>query len=103
MRAAVGAELVDQSDAALAVAEGDQVLAYQLHPYRRTIRLGDFLRQQERLPVAPQQFAHQRAGADTAELLVLFTRHHGDVSLTVCYCSRVSGLSHYWRPRKLSA
>ena len=82
------AELVDQADAALGVAEGDQLLAHQLDPHRRAVRLGQFRRQQERRPIAAQQFAHQRAGADAAELVVLFTRHHGDVSSDVCYSSR---------------
>ncbi len=86
--AAMRAELVDQADAALGVAEGDQLFAHQLDLDRRTVRLGQLVGEQERRPIAAQQFAHQRAGADAAELLVLFTRHHGDVSLTVCYSSQ---------------
>ena len=39
--AAVRAEFVDQTDAALAVAERDEVLAEQLDAHRRAVRLGD--------------------------------------------------------------
>jgi hypothetical protein len=73
------AELVDQAEPAFAIAEGDQALAHQLDPHRRTVRLGDFFRQQERRPTAVQQFAHQRAPRRRSSTDRLFTRHHGDV------------------------
>jgi hypothetical protein len=82
----MGTEFVDQADAALGIAERDQALAHQFDPHRRTVRFRDFRRQQERRPITAQQLAHQRARADTAELIVLFTRHHGDVSSYTCYC-----------------
>jgi hypothetical protein len=39
------AALVDEADAALRVAEGDHLLAEQLHPHGRTIRLGKLVRE----------------------------------------------------------
>src|SRR5258708_35502067 len=81
------AELVDQPDLAFAVAEAHQMLAHQLHTHRRAIRLRNFGRQQEWRPIPAQQFAHEGSLANAAKLIVLLTRHHGDVSSSVCYAS----------------
>src|SRR4029453_4068301 len=95
--AAVGAELVDQADTSFAVAEADQAFTHQLDADRQTIGLGDFQRQEERRPIASKQLAHERSGSDAAKLIVLFTRHHGDVSLLACYyCYSTS--RHYRQP-----
>ena len=45
------AELLDQADAALGVAERHQVLAEQADAHRRAVRFGDLARQQRRDPV----------------------------------------------------
>ena len=84
----MGAEFIDQTDLSLAVAKANQALTHQLDAYRRAIGLGNFRRQKERRPVAAQQLAHECARADAAQLVVLFTRHHGDVSSGLCYVFR---------------
>ena len=53
--AAMGAELVEQPDLAVAVAEGDQVLAQQPNPHGRAVGLRQLLEEQERQPVLAQQ------------------------------------------------
>src|SRR3954468_4691150 len=70
------AELVDQPDAALRVAEGDEPLGEKLDPHRRTIRLGDLLRHQRRDPVAAEQVAHRRVRPGLGEEIVLLARGH---------------------------
>src|SRR5690242_12103441 len=60
--AAMGAELVDDADAPFAVAEGDQLLAEQLHAHRRAVALRQLPVEQRRDPVAPEKLAHRRAG-----------------------------------------
>ena len=60
--AAVRAELVDQADLALGVAERQQLLAENLHAHLRAVRLGDLPRQQDRHPVAAS-VAHRGAGS----------------------------------------
>jgi hypothetical protein len=55
--AAVRAELADEAGAAFAVAEGEQLLAHDLHPHLRAVGLGDLARLQDGHPVAPQQVA----------------------------------------------
>src|SRR5262249_47812933 len=66
-RAAVRAELVDEADLAFAVAEGEQLLAQNLHTHRRAVGLGDLAREQNRYPVAPHQAAHRRVGPGAHE------------------------------------
>jgi len=60
--AAMRAELVDEADAILAVAKGDQRLAEQLHPHRRAIRRRELVGAERGKPIAPHQIAHRRAG-----------------------------------------
>ena len=71
-RGAVRAVLVEQADAALAVAEHDEPLAHQLHAHRRIVGLGDVVRKARRDPVAAHQLAHRRAGPDAGEAVVVF-------------------------------
>src|SRR5690349_12039870 len=97
--AAMRAELVHQADAALAVAETNQVFSHQFHPNRRAIRFGNLRNEQEWRPVAPQQLAHQGIRADAAQLIVLLTRHHGDVSPLTCYYPLNLG-RHYRQARR---
>ncbi len=58
--AAVGAELVDQTVLAVAVAEGEQPLRQDLHPHRRAIVFRQLLDQQRRQPIGAEQLAHRR-------------------------------------------
>jgi len=60
----------------LRVAERDQPLRHELHAHRRAVRLGQLLGQQRRNPVAPEQFAHRRARAGAADVVVLLGSQH---------------------------
>ena len=64
--ATVRAVRIDQARAAALVAEQDQILAQHTH-LARCIR--GIARQADRVPVAPQQLAHGRAGAGRRRLL----------------------------------
>src|SRR5947209_7617462 len=70
------AEFVDQTDAALAVAERDEVLAEQSDAHRRTIRLGDFPRQAGRNPIPPHRISHWRAESDAGDQFVFLRWQH---------------------------
>jgi hypothetical protein len=69
----VGAALVHETDAALAVAPSDQILAEQSHRHRRAVVLDEFLAQKRREPVATQRNAHRCSGVDGGEQLVFFS------------------------------
>ena len=75
------AVFVEHADAALAVAEHDEILAEQAHLDRRAVGLGHFLRQAGRDPVAAHDLAHRRVAFDAAQQVVFLRRHHGGVSL----------------------
>ncbi len=60
--AAVRAELVDQPDLAVAVAEREQLLAHDLDAHLRVIGLRDLVGEENRHPVAAQQVSHRGAG-----------------------------------------
>ena len=74
--AAVRAEFVDEADAAVAVAERDEVLAQQLHPDRRAVGLGDLARQAGRDPIPPHRIAHRGARSDAGDQFVFFRWQH---------------------------
>ena len=67
----MGAARMDQPGAALAVAKEDQVLAEDAHLARHAAGVG---READRMPVAAQQLAHRRAGADLGQLAVVRRR-----------------------------
>ena len=71
--AAVRAELIQQADAALRVAEGHQVLAEQADAHRRGIGFGDLARKQRRYPVHAHRGAHRGALPGTRQQFVLLT------------------------------
>ena len=75
--AAMRAEFLDQADAALGVAERDEVLAEQADAHRRAVGLGDLARKQRGDPVAAHRVAHRRARADAGDEFVLLARQHG--------------------------
>ena len=68
--AAVRAELVDQPDLAVGVAERDQVLAEQPHAHRRAVGLGDLAREQRGDPIPPHRVAHRGALAHPGDEFV---------------------------------
>jgi hypothetical protein len=74
--AAVRAVRLDDADAPVGRAEGQQVLAQDPDLLRRPIALGQFLGEEGRHPEAAQQVAHWRAGvALSQELVVLLAQH----------------------------
>ena len=72
----MGAEFVDQAVTAFAVAERQQPFGEELHPHRRTLVLGKFLRQQRWNPVAAEKPSAGRAGAGLGQEVVLFFAEH---------------------------
>src|SRR5437660_5063884 len=68
--AAMRAELVDESQPVLRVAERDQALAQDLHPYRWAVGLRQLFGEQRRQPVAAEKLAHRRIGARACQQLV---------------------------------
>ncbi len=82
--AAMGAELVDQPEPAVAVAERQQPLRQQLHPHRRTIIAGKLLGEQRRQPIAAEQPAARGAGTGLGQEIVLFFSQHRGPSWGVC-------------------
>jgi hypothetical protein len=73
----MGAELVDEANLALGVAERDQALAEQLHAHRRAIGLGQFFRDEDRDPEAAHELPHGLAGAGARHEVVVFLGQHG--------------------------
>ena len=76
----VGAVLVQNTDVAIGVAEGDQVLAKQAKADRRTVRLRQLRVEHRGEPVAPKSLAHGGARADLGYLFVLFPCEHSHSS-----------------------
>ena len=74
--APVRAIFVEHAEAALAVAEHDEILAEQPHLDRRAVGLRHFLRQAGRNPVAAHDLAHRRVAFDAAQQIVFFGGHH---------------------------
>ena len=74
--AAMRAILLDEADAPLGVAEGDEFLAHQLYAHGRAVRFGDLVRQAGGDPIAPHRIAHRRAGADAGDQFVFFRWQH---------------------------
>jgi hypothetical protein len=70
-RAAVRAARVHEARTPGAVAKEDQLLAEHAHLARRRTRIAG---QPDRVPVAAQQLAHRRAGADLGELALVRRR-----------------------------
>ena len=64
------AELLDQADAALGVAERHEVLAEQADAGGRAVGLGDLAREQRGDPVHAHRIAHRRALADPGDEFV---------------------------------
>ena len=72
--AAVRAVRLDQSDPAFRVAKGDQIFAHHFDADRRAVGLGNFTRERNRLPEAPEILAHRGAGIRAGEQLVVGRR-----------------------------
>ena len=67
---------VQEPDAALGVAEGDEVLAQQPHPYRRAVGLGDLAGEQGGNPISPHGPAHRSIPFHPGDELVFLARQH---------------------------
>jgi len=79
--APMGAEFIDEADAAPAVAKTDEALAEQPDTYRRAVRLGQFAREKRRDPVSPQHVTHRGSGPGPRHQLVVFACQHRCVPL----------------------
>src|SRR6185436_3172108 len=79
---AMRAELVDEPDAALGVAESHQRLAEKLHPHRRAIGLGQLPGVEGWYPVPSEKVAHDRAGTGLRQGVVLFLGDHRQLLVT---------------------
>ena len=74
-RAPMRAIGIHQPDAAIGIAKRDQILGHQPNSHRRAVAVGEFGREQRRLPESSQHFAGGLAAADPHETFVLFWRH----------------------------
>ena len=72
----VGAEFLEESDAAPGVAEGDQVFAQEFEADGFAVGFGQFPGQEGGCPVAAHQVAHRGAGADAGQGDVVGLRNH---------------------------
>jgi hypothetical protein len=73
-------EFVEYADPASAIAENDQILPQKPDLDRSAIRLGDFLREARRDPVATHDLPHRRVALDTAQKVIFLGGHHGCAS-----------------------
>jgi hypothetical protein len=79
-------ELVDETVAALAVAESHEALGEQLDPDGCAVVLGKFLGEERWQPVLAEQLAHRRARAGACQQLVeLRLQHRGWSSRLLCH------------------
>ena len=76
------AVVAEQADLALGVAEGDQILAEQLHTERGAVDR-HFFRQKRGKPVSAQCIAHGGSWPNPAHQLVLFSAQHGRVPAAI--------------------
>ena len=58
---------VERADAALPVAKDDDVFGEQSDFFRQ---IAEFVRGADRLPIAPQEFAHRAARLDAGQLVI---------------------------------
>src|SRR6266700_561228 len=74
--AAMGAELVHQSETALGIPKRNESLRQKLDAHRRAIRLRQLFRQHGRDPIAPEQVAHRRVRPGPGEKVVELAGRH---------------------------
>src|ERR1700737_1723880 len=74
------AELVDQTETALAVAKAAQTLTQKLNTNRRAVRLRKLAREKRRDPVAPQHVTHRGPWSRPRHQLIVFARQHYSTS-----------------------
>ena len=67
---------VHQTDATFGVTERHQILSHDSHAQRRTVRLGQFLGERDRLPEAAEIFAHRRFRIRLRQDVILFRCQH---------------------------
>jgi hypothetical protein len=76
VRVAVRAPGVEDGRATAGGAEGDEVFAQQPQAHGGAIGFGELLGEHGRQPVAAEQVAHRRAGADLGDVLVFLAAQH---------------------------
>jgi hypothetical protein len=75
----MGAELIQDADAAARIAEGDEPLAQDFQAHGRAVRLGDLPGEEGGQPVAAQHLAHGGARPDAGHQLVVFSGQHASL------------------------
>src|SRR5438552_13298957 len=76
----MGAEVVQQPKTAVAVSEGDQVLAQQPDPMRGAVRRGQIGGKKGRKPVTAQRVAHRGAWPNPRDHVVVGESCHAQAS-----------------------
>src|ERR1700730_2382600 len=76
-RGAAGrAVLVEEPDATLRVAKGDEIFAQYTYAHRRCVGPRDLVREQRGNPVPPHRVAHRSTLSHPRDELVFFSRQH---------------------------
>jgi hypothetical protein len=73
-RTTVAAQLIQNPDLALGVAEGNQILSQKLHMPWITLRFRQLTRQQCRQPITSHGITHRSSKSDPAHPLIVCTR-----------------------------
>src|SRR5207244_9715211 len=81
--AAVRAELVDEAEASLRIAERDHAFAEKPEPHGWAVGPGQLLAEERRQPVAPEELAHRGAGIGANQELAVLC-FHGKGMLLLC-------------------
>ena len=77
--AAVGAVAVEHAEAAALIAEDDEILPHQPDGRDRPVP-NEVLRERDRLPVAPHEFAEAGLSARARDRVILALTHHRELS-----------------------
>jgi hypothetical protein len=72
----VRASRVEHSQPAIAIAEGNKILAEDAKGNRRSVRLHELLGQGRGNPMLPHELAHGRVALDAAQQVVFFNCKH---------------------------
>jgi hypothetical protein len=76
----MGAALIEQAKAPLAIAKQHQILAQETDSYWRPVSLGDLMRKSRGNPIAAHELPHGCTRPNAREPFVVFARKHGAAS-----------------------
>src|SRR3989454_3672106 len=92
--AAMGAELVDQADSSVRIAERDQLLSEQFYANGGAVALRQLPVEQRGYPIAPEQLAHRRAGARAGQEYIHLLGQHGRLPFQATFHRYPSSFAH---------